>query len=121
LTDTDDAIIERDQGRPVAIVYPDQGAEQLGTLFIPNTLCILRGSPHPREARQLVEYLLSPGVEQRLAEGSSAQFPVNPAVDATSRAAPTTQVRWMKVDFEAAAEHWDEAARFLRDTFETAN
>lgn len=120
LTDTDDAIIEQDQGRPVAIVYPDQAADQPGTLFIPNTLCILRGSPNPAEARKLVEYLLSPDVERRLARGSSAQFPVNPEVDVTSRAAPETDIRWMEVDFEAAADQWDAAARFLRDTFEVA-
>ena len=43
LTDTDDAIIEVEAGKPVAIVYPDQGADGLGTLFIPNTLAIIKG------------------------------------------------------------------------------
>ena len=121
LTDTDDAISERDSGRPVKIVYPDQDADGLGTLFIPNTLCILRDCPHPERARRLVEYLLSADVERRLAEGSSAQFPVNPAVKVKSRAAPARKVRWMEVDFEAAADKWDQAAEFLRETFVTAN
>ncbi|OHB78209.1 MAG: hypothetical protein A2W31_11175, partial [Planctomycetes bacterium RBG_16_64_10] len=47
LTDTDDALAMIDQGHPVTMVYPDQQADQLGTLFIPNTLAIIKGCPHP--------------------------------------------------------------------------
>ena len=63
LTDTDDAIVEIERGQPVAIVYPDQGEGQLGTLFIPNTLAIVKGCPHPDAARKLVDFLLRPDVE----------------------------------------------------------
>lgn len=118
LTDTDDAIIELDQGRPVTIVFPDQAPDQLGTLFIPNTLCIMRNGPHPESARRLVEFLLSADVERRLAAGASAQFPVNPAVEDVSRAAPDQPVRWMEVDFAAAAEAWETAAELMREIFE---
>ena len=48
LTDTDDALVEIERGMPVAIVYPDQEAGQVGTLFIPNTLALIKGSPNPR-------------------------------------------------------------------------
>ena len=50
LTDTDDAIIEKDLGRPVAIVFPDQASDQPGTLRIPNTVAILkvRRTPLPQ-------------------------------------------------------------------------
>ena len=75
LTDTDDALIEVEKGMPVAIVYPDQGADGLGTLLIPNTLSIVRGCPHPAAARRLVDYLLSPEVEACLAAGESASNP----------------------------------------------
>ena len=45
MTDTDDAMGEIDAGSPVAIVYPDRNPGELGTLFIPNTLAIMKGSP----------------------------------------------------------------------------
>ena len=48
LTDTDDAVGEVEAGRPVAIVYPDRKANELGTLYIPNTLSVLKGSPDQR-------------------------------------------------------------------------
>ncbi len=121
LTDTDDALVEIDAGQPVAIIYPDQGADQMGTLFIPNTLAIIKGGPHPDEARRLVDYLLSPEVETRLAEGASAQIPLNPAVNANLRIATPRTIKPMRVDFTAAADQWDGAAAFIRDHFATAN
>ena len=65
LTDTDDALVEIERGMPVAIVYPDQGEGQIGTLFIPNTLALIKGSPNPQAAEKLVDYLLSAEVERR--------------------------------------------------------
>lgn len=115
LTDTDDAIIELEKGMPVAIVYPDQGEDGLGTLFIPNTLAIIRGGPNPQAARQLVDYLLSPEAEAKLAAGPSAQIPLGPKVDVKVQVETPETVKAMKVDFDAAAEKWDTAAKFLRD------
>jgi iron(III) transport system substrate-binding protein len=120
LTDTDDAMVEIDAGRPVEIVYPDQQEGGGGTLFIPNTIAIIQGGPHPEQARALVDYVLSAAVETQLAQGPSAQFPVNPHVGVRSRAASDVPVRWMKADFRAAADQWETAAAFLRDLFATA-
>jgi len=117
LTDTDDAIIEIEKGMPVAIVYPDQGEGQLGTLFIPNTLGVIRNGPNPANAQRLVDYLLSPRVEARLAAGASAQIPLNPKVDAEVRVETPQTIRAMQIDFEQAAEKWDTTARFIRDRF----
>mgnify|MGYP005848788049 CR=1 FL=1 len=117
LTDTDDAIIECEKGEPVAIVYPDRREEQMGTLFIPNTLCIIRGCPHADSARRLVDFLLSPEVEARLARAASAQIPLNPAVQVELRVETPRTVKAMAVDFAAAAGQWQAAAKFLRDEF----
>ncbi len=117
LTDTDDAIIEIEQGQPVTIVYPDSQTDELGTLFIPNTLGILKDCPHPVAARKLVDYLLSPAVEQRLADCPSAQIPLNPAVKANLRVESPATVKALPVDFPAAANEWDKAAKFIREEF----
>jgi iron(III) transport system substrate-binding protein len=106
----------------VAIVYPDRDAPadgRMGTLFIPNTLAILKGSPNPEGARRLVDYLLSAEVEKRLAESESHQVPLNPEVKATlPREIETPRsVRAMKVDFVKAAELWEQVQQFLRQEF----
>src|SRR5262249_26014237 len=84
LTDTDDALSEVRAGQDVSLVFPDRagGPGRMGTLFIPNTLAIPKGAPNPEAARRLVDYLLSPAVEKSLAEGPSAQIPLNPEVTA---------------------------------------
>jgi len=117
LTDTDDAIIEIEKGLPVAIVYPDRGEDQMGTLFIPNTVAIIKGSPHVESARRLVDYVLSPAVEQKLAACPSAQIPLNPQVQAKPRVETPKTVKAMQVDFPLAAKRWNDAADFIRNEF----
>jgi len=115
LTDTDDAIVEIQSGRPVAIVYPDQGEDQLGTLFIPNTLAIIKGGPNPEAAQKLVDYLLSAEVETDLANGPSAQIPLNTTLDIPLQVESPQTIQAMEVDWEAAVDKWDSAAVFLRE------
>jgi iron(III) transport system substrate-binding protein len=117
LTDTDDAVVEIENGMPVAIIYPDQGEGELGTLFIPNTLAIIKGAPNKEAAQKLVDYLLSPEVERKLADGPSAQIPLRPGVPASPRVKTPEEVRAMEVDWAAAAEKWDTAAEFLKSEF----
>jgi iron(III) transport system substrate-binding protein len=124
ITDTDDAIGEVNAGRPVVMVFPDRDKPKegpMGTLFIPNTVAVMRGCPNPEGARQLVDYLLSAEVETKLAESESHQIPLNPGVHAElppEFATPKT-AKPMAVDFEKAAELWDEVQEFLRNEFAT--
>jgi len=120
LTDTDDAIVELENGQRVTIVYPDQMPGGLGTLFIPNTLAIIKGCPHPAAARKLVDALLTPEVESRLARGPSAQIPLHSSAKPPGRVETPATIRPMQVDFSAAAKRWPEVAKFLRDEFATA-
>jgi len=68
-------------------------------------------------ARKLVDYLLTPEVESRLAEGASAQFPLGTDVAVESRVSPDGELKWIKADFRAAAEKWPVAAEFLKGLF----
>jgi iron(III) transport system substrate-binding protein len=120
LTDTDDALGQIAEQQPVAIVYPDQGEDDLGTLFIPNTLAIIKGGPNPQAAKKLVDYLLSADVEKRLAAGPSGQIPLNPEVDVETKVKTPREVKAMNVDWQKAANQWAHAARFIRDEFATA-
>ncbi len=122
LTDTDDAFAEVDAGHPVAIVYPDADAPAnsgRGVLFIPNTVAMIKGCPHPEEAKKLVDYLLSPPVEAALARSASRQIPLNPQVQVElPQGLKTPQgVTTMPVDFERAAEKWPVSQAFLVKEF----
>lgn len=117
LTDTDDAVIELDAGRPVRIVYPGGGDGGRGTLFLPNTIAMVRGAPHPSEARALMDHLLTVEVEERLASGPSAQIPLHEGARPTSRVRGPRQVRAMAVDFEAAAATFAAAREMVEERF----
>ena len=56
-------------------------------------------------------------IERRLAEGPSAQIPLNPKVKAPARLPTPPGFKTMQVDFDAAAEKWEAVAEFLRDEF----
>jgi iron(III) transport system substrate-binding protein len=121
LTDTDDAIIEVLAGKPVAIIFPDRvknaAFPRLGVLYIPNALAVVKGSPNPAGAKKLIDHLLNS--ETALAEGGGYQIPLNPKVNAKlpKELLVPSQVHVMDVDFEKAADLWDEVQTFLRDEF----
>jgi iron(III) transport system substrate-binding protein len=122
ITDTDDAMQEVASGRPVKIIFPD-GAEpktsRMGTLFIPNTLAILKNCPNPEAARRLFDFLAAPEIEIRLAQSASHQIPLHapgPAGLPPEIHTPKT-VKAMDVDFAHAAVMWDEVQTFLRQEF----
>jgi iron(III) transport system substrate-binding protein len=117
LTDTDDAVGEVEAGSPVTIVYPDREAEQLGTLFIPNTLALIKGAPHLEAARRLAAAILSPEAESRLAAGPSAQIPLISDTSQPARVETPRTVREMKIDFRKAAEAWERTYAFLQAEF----
>ncbi len=117
LTDTDDALIELERGRPVRIVYPDQGENEPGTLFLPNTLAMVAGAPHPDEALRFIEFLLSAETERRLAAGPSAQIPLREGLKPSPRVRGPDSVRAMQVDLDTAAESFDAASRVVEERF----
>lgn len=116
-TDTDDAIIEVEAGKPVTIVYADGGPDQIGTLFIPNSLALIKDGPNPDAARKLIDYLLTPQVEIALARAASAQIPVNPAVTEPTRVKTPKDVKPMAVDFNRAARQFPVAAKVIEQHF----
>jgi iron(III) transport system substrate-binding protein len=117
MTDTDDAMGEIDAGSPVVIVYPDRRPGELGTLFIPNTLAIMKGSPHQKAAEALADHLLSPTIERALARGPSAQIPLLKTTEVEARVETPKTVHAMEAQFEAAAKLWDKVAAFLASEF----
>jgi iron(III) transport system substrate-binding protein len=117
LTDTDDAVIELEKGRPVAIVFPDQSPEQRGALLIPNTLCLIKNGPNPSAARKVLDRLLHSDVETRLSRGRSAQIPLATDINEPFRLTDLQQLKTMDVDFAAAAAVWPEAVKVLAELF----
>lgn len=114
LTDTDDAVAEIEAGRPVKMLFTDGD-----TLFIPNTVAMIKGGPNPEGAKKLIGFLLSPEVEIKLAESPSRQIPLNPEVklDKIKYLEGARSVRPLPVDFAKAAEAWSQSQEFVVKEF----
>ncbi len=117
-TDTDDFNVALVDKYPVAAVYPDQGEGEPGTLLIPNSVCLIKGAPHPEVAKKLIDFILSAEVEEELAVATSAQIPLRPGVKKPDYIkVPGRDFRAMVVDFEKAALEYDMRHEFFRELF----
>ena len=100
------------------IVYADSDPEGLGTLFLPEHVGLSsRTLRTARKPKQLVDYLLSAEVEQRLAAGRSAQIPLNRNSTPNERIKGPAQLKAMKVDFAAAAAAFNSARETVEKDF----
>lgn len=99
-TDTDDYWVAKSDGFPVDVVFPDSGSDGIGTLFIPNTVCILANAPHPDAAKELVDFILSVEVEEHLAKSRSAQIPLHKSLSKMPHPFDLEQIKPMEVDYQ---------------------
>ena len=117
LTDTDDANGAILDGFPVQWVFPDQDDNEIGTLLIPNTVALIAGAARPDEARILIDFLLSPAVEQRLAESRALQIPLGGDVETPESVPDIQRIRTMDVDFTDIANAMSESTAFFEESF----
>lgn len=116
-TDTDDYNVRRLAGDPVEIVFPDSGPEGMGVLFIPNTVMLLAGAPNPDAAKQLIDYLLSPEVERKLAEGRAAQIPLHGSLADFEHPLPLARMKPMVVDYAVIGRELARRTEEIKELF----
>ncbi len=110
--DNDDAFSMIEEGQPVSMIIPDQNG--LGTLFIPNAVALIKGAPHPETAKKLIDFLLSPLAEEKLARATCRQIPLNPEVPPPKGLPPLSSLRLMPVDYAKVARKMEEILPYLR-------
>jgi iron(III) transport system substrate-binding protein len=104
LMDEDDAVVALRDKKPVALIVPDQeGAGALGTPLMPNAALLIRGAPHPDEARNFIDFLTSAEAEQMLANSAAAQYPLHAGTKGPDLLPPLDGLRVMDVDYSDVA------------------
>lgn len=101
LTDTDDVNVAIENGQPVGMILPDR--DGLGVPVMPNMVSLIAGAPHPQEARQLIDYLLSADVERQLAQSEAVQIPLHAGVPGPKNIPAISSFKPMTLDFAKAA------------------
>ena len=114
LTDTDDACGALDRGAPVSIILPDQ--DGMGTLIIPNSIAVIAKGPHPDAAREFVDFLLSPDVEDALIASGWSHVSLHGRVP-TEGCLAGQSIRGMEVDLTEIYAQMEQVQSELRETY----
>jgi iron(III) transport system substrate-binding protein len=112
LTDTDDVNVAVQQGAPIAMVMPDK--DGMGVPMMPNLVSMIAGAPHPTQARQMIDYLLSPDVEAMLAKSEAVQIPLRAAVPGPPNLPRIDAFKPMTLDYGKAAARVEDVTTRLQ-------
>jgi iron(III) transport system substrate-binding protein len=120
LTDTDDGAVAIKEGKPLRMIFPDDGGS--GTLIVPNAAVLIANGPNRSGAERFINYLLSAEVEQALAECDAAQMPLRPGVAVPAGVKRADEIKAMPVDYEKLGARLDALSRgFLKEWAATMN
>jgi iron(III) transport system substrate-binding protein len=115
LVDTDDAVNLKKQGKPVEIIYPDQDANGIGILILPNAVALIKAGPHTENGKRLIDYLLSKETERKLAFADCAQIPLHAGVDTPPEVGHIEKIKTMRVGYTELARKMEEIQPFLKE------
>jgi iron(III) transport system substrate-binding protein len=104
LTDNDDVDAILREGGKLEMILPDQSEGSFGTMAIPCTVGLVKGAKNESAAKELVDYLLSKEVEQKLLDAKFARYSVFAKEG-------TLQLRPMRVELAAVAGNHREAVQ----------
>ncbi len=114
LVDSDDVVNRIRQGKAVKMIYPDQGKDDIGVLIVPNAALLIKGAPHPDNARKLIDYLLSRETEGKLAFADCAQIPLHGGVKTPPEVKRIDQIKTMAIDYASVARKLQAIQPFLK-------
>lgn len=115
LTDSDDANVAMKEGQPVGMVLPDQ--DGLGALMVPNAVALIARAPNSVNGQSFVDFVLSPAVEQSLADSEAAQIPLRAGLKAPAMLGLAFgQIRAMTVNYHGMAQQLQRLSQgYLQD------
>jgi iron(III) transport system substrate-binding protein len=112
LTDTDDVNVALEAKQPVAMILPDR--DGIGVPVMPNMVSLVANSPHPDEAKKLVDYLLSADVERALAASEAVQIPLHAGVAGPKNLPAIGTFKPMTLDYAKAASRVEDVTARLQ-------
>ena len=117
LTDTDDANDALVENKPIAMVFPDQGDGEMGTLVFPNSVMLIKNGPNPENGKKLIDYLLSKRVEKALSYSKAMQIPLKPGVEHPENVPDIGKLKNIPVTQEEIYNKLKVSQRFVQELF----
>jgi iron(III) transport system substrate-binding protein len=100
------------EGNPVGEAWLDQEDGGIGTHVEAHTVAVIKGGQHPQEARDFIDFLLTPEIQGVLAR-LYGETPVNPNTD-HGWVRPLSDIRRMDAPLDKVAACMDSTVRVLR-------
>jgi iron(III) transport system substrate-binding protein len=119
ITSTVDAHVALEEGKPVVVIFPDQGPGEIGCMNGFNAAALIAGAPHPKEALRFLRFLMTTRTEKILADGPGqnvGMLPESVAEDVRPAWIPR-DIRSMNVDWETAVAVHPAAALAFKQIF----
>ncbi|HZJ82804.1 MAG TPA: extracellular solute-binding protein [Clostridia bacterium] len=116
LTDTDDAYDAINKGKPVTMVFLDQGSEEMGTLITPNTVASVKGGPNHDNAKIFMDFITSDKAAVLLYESGWMDFVEKPELISSKRF-DFSAVKGMKPTLEEICAQQDSVGQDLTELF----
>jgi iron(III) transport system substrate-binding protein len=115
LTDTDDVNVALEDKQPVAMIPVDRYG--LGVPVMPNMVSLIAGAPHVAAGKKLIDYLLTPEVERKLAASEAVQIPLHSGVEGPKNIPPLSSFKPMTLDYGKSAARVEDVTRRLQTIF----
>ncbi|MBI3583263.1 MAG: extracellular solute-binding protein [Nitrospinae bacterium] len=115
LVDSDDATNVIRDGKSIRQIYPDQEEGGLGTLVLPNVAVLIKGGSNPENGKKLIDYLLSPETERKLAFADCAQIPLRRGVETPPDVKKIGEIKAIRINYEDVAKKLQEIQPFLKE------
>ncbi len=101
--------------RNIAIVYPDQGPNDMGVLVSPTGIAIIMGGPNPAGARRFVDFLAADRRAQEFYARANFEYPVMDGISLHPDVRPLARVKRMAVTYQRLGELRDSTLRLVRE------
>jgi iron(III) transport system substrate-binding protein len=99
--------LQLQEGDPVGIVFPDQGADQIGLITNATAVGIIKNTQNAPAARAFVDFLLS-SEGQRIFSQLNFEYPLVANLPLEASVVPLDQFRLVDVDVSSASLYLDE-------------
>lgn len=99
--------LQKEEGSPVGIVYPDQSEDQIGLITNATAAAIVKGAHNTAAARAFMDFLISPEGQRLFAE-LNFEYPLLPGVAPREGVQSLEDFRLVDLDVAKAAQDIDE-------------
>ncbi|HAE37698.1 MAG TPA: ABC transporter substrate-binding protein [Candidatus Riflebacteria bacterium] len=117
LTDSDDAVVAIKRGDPVAMIFPDQGENQAGTLLIPNTAALVKNGPNSTQAKTFLDFITSAEGELLLTRLGEGFFPIRKDLAPQLEWLPANGVKELQISLPQVAGAIASTSAILNEMF----